>query len=233
MLSFSASTVVGSAPSREDLAAALPESERGSAAVYLRHFPSEARYSNGGMYAPYWAKAYLTRKGELDQASISASTLDAVVNSVQNKQLIRGERFSTAADILTGMSEEDEHRICELFGRQTTFGPGLSFLLEDRRIERMAEFFEASGIGSSGASTVMDVMVAPSEWKKTDDFDTFVLRCIYHSSNHSYAEAWMEAARRIAPGIQVAETLELHKRFDLKGVRQLAEAGVPLEYALA
>lgn len=233
MVSFSTSTVVGSSPNREDLAAALPESERGSAAVYLQHFPREARYSNGRMYAPYWAKAYLSNRDELDEASESASSLEAVVNTVKNRQLIRGERFSTAANILTGMGEQDEHRICELFRWQTTFGPGLSFLLEDGRIDRMAEFFSAADISQASAGDAMDVMVAPSEWKKSDDFDTFVFRCIFHRSNHPYAQAWMEAARRIVSSVQVTEIVELHKRFDLKGVRQLADARVPMEYALA
>ena len=143
IVSFDNATVAGSAPTREQLAAALPESERGSAAPFLRHFQREARYSNGDLYAPYWAQAYLSRRDELLDIAPSATHVGDVASRYLLKRLGNGETYPSPANILTGMSDEDEFRIISLFDGQCTFGPGLLFLTEDGHIGRMQEVFIA------------------------------------------------------------------------------------------
>jgi hypothetical protein len=233
IVSFDLATVAGSAPTRDALAAALPESERGSAASYLRHFLPEARYSNSDMYAPYWAKAYLANKTELDQAAESANQLTRVMNNVQTGRLFAGQTYPSPANMLVGMSDDDEFRIISLFDGLCTFGPGLSFLTEGDRLDRLESAFVS--LNSSGVETsrVMDLIVAPAVWKRADDFDTLLFEALRIPGSPRMASRFMQAARAMSPGARAEDAAMLHARYTIGTLEQFAEQGIALEYALA
>lgn len=232
IVSFDNATVAGSAPTREQLAAALPESERGSAAPYLRHFQREARYSNDDLYAPYWAQAYLSNRDELLDIAPSAMHIGDVASRLLLKRLLDGETYPSPANILTGMSDEDEFRIISLFDGQCTFGPGLLFLTEDRRIDRMQEVFIAFNLSSHVTRQAMDILVAPSNWKRAENFDTLLFQSIFCPADFSLSHRYLRATRRMAEGAGIIEAAELRARFTVTELERLADDGVALEYAL-
>lgn len=232
IVSFDNATVAGSAPTREQLAAALPESERGSAAPYLRHFQREARYSNGDLYAPYWAQAYLSRRDELLDIAPSAMHVGDVASRYLLKRLGNGETYPSPANILTGMSDEDEFRIISLFDGQCTFGPGLLLLTEDGRIDRMQEVFIAFNLSGHATRQAMDILVAPSNWKRAEDFDTLLFQSIFYPADSSLSHRYLRATRRLAETAGVIEAGQLRARFNITELEKLADDGIALEYAL-
>lgn len=233
IVSFDNASVAGSAPTREQLAAALPESERGSAAPYLRHFQREARYSNGDLYARYWAEAYLARRDEFLDIAPSAMHIGDVASRYLLKRLGNGETYPSPANILTGMADDDEFRIISLFDGQCTFGPGLSFLTEDGRIDRMEEVFTAFNLSGHHTRQAMDILVAPSDWKRAEDFDTLLFQSIFYPADSSLSHRYLRASRRLAECAGVIEAAELRARFTVTELERLADDGVALEYALA
>lgn len=233
IVSFDNASVAGSAPTREQLAAALPESERGSAAPYLRHFQREARFLNGDLYARYWAEAYLARRDEFLDIAPRAMHIGDVASRYLLKRLGNHQPSPSPANILTGMSDDDEFRIISLFDGRVSFGPGLSFLTEGGRIDRMQDVFVTLNVSGHVTGQAMDVLVSPSEWKRTDDFDTLLFQSIFYPTNSRAAQRYLRAARQLSPSAGALEAAALHARYTVSEVEELGACGIALEYALA
>ncbi len=231
---FDNATVAGSAPTRDSFEAALPESERGLAAPYLDLFAHGARYAHSADYVGYWVQAYLTRRDDLLTVARNARHVGDAASRYQTRMLASGLTYPSPANILTGMTHEDETRITGLFDSRCTFGAGLSFLTEGDRIDRVHSAFAHLNVSVHIVGVALDIFVDPQAWRDAGgDVDVLLLRSVFCPTQPELARRFMEAARRLAPGAGVIDAAPLFRRFSLNHLEQLAADGIPLEYALA
>lgn len=228
--SVSASRVAYYAPSRDAIAAALPESLRD---VFLRgHYAKQFTETTDQDDTAYlWARGYAAHKAVLEAAASPRSTLGGLHHVLQKAAEAEWYNGADASpfSLALGTPAESE-RILLTFLEGALFSPAHMMLLEKAGAERLREISRITRFGWNNSFDHLE------SWAADKDLDTILCVALLFS-RHGWADTtlgarYLEAVRKMQTGARFEDALRFLGS-DIDMLENLADSGVTLEYAAA